>query len=100
MPQTIQQRRALADRVHRAPVSISRRREQRANVIQWREEAKTQSAPTPAPAAPGEGTDPLISARLENLLLAGICCAVIVIADRSGLLAAAFDIIAIAVGVR
>lgn len=66
------------------------------NIIQWRKQAGTRAAvskPTPV-------TKPLVSARLENLILGVVACLTIVIAVRSGLVAAGVDMIAHAVGVR
>jgi hypothetical protein len=83
MTQTIQQRRALADRVHRAPVSISRRREQRANVIQWREQARSGSKPVSPVSARRK---PLISARVENVILVLVGVAALLISRQAGVL--------------
>lgn len=66
------------------------------NIIQWRQHAGTRTAATkPAPA-----TKSLVSARVENLILGVVACLTIVIAVRSGLAAAAVDMIAHAVGAR
>lgn len=91
MTQTIHQRRVLASRANRATdlPAPSLRREQRGKVVEWRQQAAEPRQPEPANfcAAPGEdGSKPLVSRRIQNIILALVGIAACLIARSAGAL--------------